>query len=122
MQKIVLLKVIDETATTGMVILEYLFWLAVQPGREQPLPEARSTWKDAPNDVALALQKGTVIERQKRRTFPVDLSADESRAMAKRAARITLEKEFDKEQAAEDAKLSPLMFYGITYDGIWSDE
>ncbi len=123
MQKIVILKVSDDTSTNGTVTLEYLFWLTVQPGREQPAPEVRSAWKEAPAEAALALQAGTLIERQKRRTFPVDLSSPDARAVAKRAAKASIAKEFAAEQTAEDNKLNPLAFYGITFDGDkWSDE
>lgn len=122
MQQIVILKLTDDTATAGTVTLEYLFWLTVQTGREEPMSGARSAYKDAPKEVALALQAGTIIERQKRRSFPADLSSDEAKAVAIRVGRSSIAKEYAAEQAAEDAKLNALVFYGITYDGKWSDE
>ena len=121
MPKIIILKIDDQTAVNGQVVLDYLFWLAVKPGREIPLPTFQSLWPGASEEQTADLQQGRVIERKKTRAFPVDLSSQEARELAKSTVipgiKNLLVSEFTAAQATEDNRLSPLAFYGIQYDG-----
>lgn len=121
MPKIIILKTNDQTGTGGQVTLDYLFWLAVKPGREIPLPTFQSAWLGASEEDTAALQGGKIIERAKSRSFPLDLSTPEAKKLAHETAipgvKRLLEQELAQAQAVEDARLSPLQFYGLAFDG-----
>lgn len=127
MPKIIILKIEDLSATHGVVNVEYLFWLRVKPGSEIPLPVFQSAWLAASPEQTEELQKGRLVEKRKTRQVPVDLSTPEARALALATApgaiKALLVTEYQKDQAIEDARLSPLTFYGITFDdnNQWSE-
>jgi len=120
MPKIIILKTDDQTGTGGPVNLEYLFWLAVKPGQEIPLPTFQSDWLGVTEEQTKALQQGSIIEKRRTKGFQVDLSTPEAKQLARTTAvpgiKARLEQEFAQVQAVENNKISPLQFYGITWD------
>ena len=123
MPKLTILNILDQTAISGTVTANYIFWIDVKPGREQANPTVRSVVPQVSTEIALALQSGTLIERAKQDTFAVDISDPDSRKLALQVARKKIGLHLIAEQDAEDRKLNPGMFSGITFDGVkWSDE
>lgn len=123
MPKLRIIDTPDQTAVNGTVLVNYVFWIDVQPGREVEAPGARSVVKEVPSEIAIALQKGAIIERPKQMSFAVDMDDPDSRKLALSVARKKLAIQLLAEQVAEDNKLDPYMFAGIEFNGEkWSDE